>query len=216
MTVIPNFVGNAIAAPVAKKAQKQILYVGRIHPEKGLHVLIEAFAKLIASGFEDWRLCIVGPWELKHGGGGVEYYEKLTTLAADTSRFIDWVGQVFNPDQLNALYRESSLFVYPSLADKGEASPLAPLEAMSQGCPVVVSSIGCFSDFVVPGRNGWLFDHRCADPAAELAKTLSTVISHDRELQAASEDAIRTARNYSVSAVTEKYLADFVEVIRCP
>jgi glycosyltransferase involved in cell wall biosynthesis len=214
VTVIPNFVGDVLASPVALKRQKQILYVGRVHPEKGVHLLVEAFAKLISLGFEDWRLCIVGPWELKHGGGGAEYYEQLTALSGETSRFVDWVGCVFNPEQLNAYYRESSLFVYPSLADKGEASPLAPLEAMSQGCPVVVSSIGCFSDFVSPGRNGWLFDHRGADPVSELANALAKVIDDESGLKAASENAIRTAKDFTLSAVSEKYLADFEEVTR--
>jgi glycosyltransferase involved in cell wall biosynthesis len=215
VTVIPNFVGNAIAATPPKQVQKQILYVGRIHPEKGIHLLIEAFAKMINGGFDDWRLCIVGPWELKHGGGGAEYYERLTALSGDTSKYIDWLGQVFDPVKLNAIYRESSLFVYPSMADRGEASPLAPLEAMSQGCPVVVSSIGCFSDFVVSGQNGWFFEHRGDDPSSELANTIGKVISDQKTLQLASENAIRTARGFTLSAVSERYLADFEEIIRC-
>jgi glycosyltransferase involved in cell wall biosynthesis len=215
VTVIPNFVNGSIASPIGRKAQKQILYVGRIHPEKGLHILIEAFAKLIGAGLEDWRLCMVGPWELKHGGGGPEYLERLTALSGDTSRYIDWVGQVFDPEKLNAIYRQSSLFVYPSVADTGEASPLAPLEAMSQGCPVVVSAIGCFNDFLKPGINGWSFNHRGPNPAGELADTLVKAMKHPQLLQTASENAICTAKEYTLSAVSEKYLADFEEVIKC-
>jgi glycosyltransferase involved in cell wall biosynthesis len=215
VTVIPNFVANVIESRVSLKREKQILYVGRVHPEKGLHLLIKAFSALIAQGFDDWRLCVVGPWELKHGGGGAEYRDQLKAQAGDSSKFINWVGPVFNPDQLNGYYKASSLFVYPSLADKGESCPLAPLEAMSQGCPVVVSSLGCFSDYVTAGVNGWVFDHRSAHPQTELARTLAAIMRDDAALRAASENAVCTARKYTLSAVSEKYLLDFERVAGC-
>jgi glycosyltransferase involved in cell wall biosynthesis len=215
VAVIPNFVGDVVERSASYKRQKTILYVGRVHPEKGLHVLIDAFSRLISLGFEDWRLCIVGPWELKHGGGGAEYYETLTAQAGQYSKYIDWTGWVFNPDQLNEYYRQSSLFVYPSLADKGEASPLAPLEAMSQGCPVVVSSIGCFSDFLSVGQNGWSFDHRCADPASSLTQVLARAISNEEALRVVSENAVRPAREYTLAAISDRYLADFKYLSGC-
>ena len=56
--------------PPLELRPKNILYVGRVHPEKGVHVLVEAFASGARSAFADWRLMIVGPTETKLGGGG--------------------------------------------------------------------------------------------------------------------------------------------------
>jgi glycosyltransferase involved in cell wall biosynthesis len=215
VTVIPNFITNIVDSRILTCRKKQILYVGRVHPEKGLHLLIDAFTRLISRGFDEWQLCIVGPWELKQGGGGIEYHQRLIAQSGEGSRFINWVGPVFSEDQLNDYYRESSLFVYPSLAGKGEAFPLAPLEAMSQGCPPVVSSLECFADFIKPGHNGWMFDHQSIDPALELKRTLALAMDNEIEIRSASGNAIHTAEHYSLSAVTEQYLADFERVTRC-
>ncbi len=63
-----DFTGGDSAS---EKTEKLVLYVGRIHPEKGLDYLVEAFGLL--KGGTGWRLAIVGPWEEASGGE-----EKLT------------------------------------------------------------------------------------------------------------------------------------------
>lgn len=57
---------------------------------------------------------------------------------AQSSGRIDFLGQVNDPHVLEALYRDASVFVFPSFY---EASPLPPIEAMSAGVPVVASDI---------------------------------------------------------------------------
>jgi glycosyltransferase involved in cell wall biosynthesis len=213
VVVIPNFAPDPSTASASNQRNRQILYVGRIHPEKGIHLLIEAFLQLRTAGDKRARLCIVGPWEAKHGGGGPEYRNQLLSQSKGAAGFIEWVGPVYEPAKLNSYYKESALFAYPSLAEKGETFGLAPLEAMSQGCPVVVSALNCFSDFVTHGHNGWVFDHRGKDPAAELAAALSAAINNWDSLRSASENAIRTARGYSLSAVSKMYLDDFKTLV---
>jgi len=46
---------------------------------------------------------------------------------------IDWVGPVFDADRLARHYERATVFAYPSLAEKGEAFGVAPLEAMASG-----------------------------------------------------------------------------------
>jgi glycosyltransferase involved in cell wall biosynthesis len=61
---------------------KIVLYVGRVHPEKGVHLLAEAFARLRRGEFADWKLIIVGSTDPREGGGGEAYLRRLRQSAA--------------------------------------------------------------------------------------------------------------------------------------
>jgi glycosyltransferase involved in cell wall biosynthesis len=211
--VIPNFVSRSGPPAADENREKCFLYVGRLHPEKGVHLLIEAFRQLLCAGLKDWKLRLVGPWEVAHGGGGMSYFQSLRTKTEGIENFVEWVGPVFDPERLSAYYQQSSVFVYPSLAGKREASPLAPLEAMAGGCPTVVSSLECFRDYLRPGRNGWTFDENSRDKTAELAATLRSVMSDSGMLRRVREGAVQTAQHYTLSNVADLYLNDFQELL---
>lgn len=211
---IPNFVPKIGRVPAGNLRLKCILYVGRIHPEKGIHLLIEAFQRLLSMGFHDWKLRVVGPWDVAMGGGGERYFQSLRNKARDIETFVDWTGPVFDAERLSSRYRESSIFVYPSLAGRGEASPLAPVEAMAEGCPPVVSSLECFRDYLQPGVNGWVFDEASQQGAANLANVLKRLVSDTDKLTKAGERAYQTARDYTLPKIAGQYLADF-EGIAC-
>ena len=131
--VIPNFVSRNKSTSRGSNREKCLLYVGRLHPEKGVHLLIEAFKQLVLSGVKDWKLQLVGPWEVAVGGGGEQYFRSLQEKSSGIENFVDWVGPIYDHQRLTAQYQKSSVFVYPSLAGRGEASPLAPLEARRRG-----------------------------------------------------------------------------------
>lgn len=209
---IPNFVNSPRAQSLANQRSKAILYVGRVHPEKGLHLLLDAFGSFVRQGFHDWRLRIVGPWRVTHGGGGEAYFSSLRRHASAVCDRIEWIGPVFDSELLNSYYESSAFFVYPSLAERGETFGLAPLEAMAVGCPPVVSALECFQDFVEPGLNGWIFDHRSVNAATNLASALKTVADGIDGLSQVAARAIQTARNYTVSKIADKYLDDFAEL----
>ena len=64
------------ASPSARPVS--IGYVGRIHPEKGLETLLEAAARLAArSDLPAWRVPLIGPASVAHGGGGEAYRAQL-------------------------------------------------------------------------------------------------------------------------------------------
>jgi len=210
--VIPNFVCRSSPASAGSKREKCILYVGRMHPEKGVHLLIDAFANLVSSGCSDWKLRIVGSWKVSHGGGGEQYYRALRQKSVEIDRFVEWVGPVFDADQLSAHYQQSSLFVYPSVAGRGEASPLAPLEAMAEGCPPVVSSLACFRDYIQPGGNAWVFDEH-SQAVGNLGAVLQQVVRDSAGLEQAGERAMLTAQHYSLPNIADRYLSDFQELM---
>jgi glycosyltransferase involved in cell wall biosynthesis len=213
VTCVPYPVDGIAEPYLERNPRKTVLYVGRVHPEKGIDLLIEAFSHFINAGLRDWKLRIVGPWEVKHGGGGEKYLHKLRTQAQSIWELVEWIGPIFNKELLNKHYQESALFVYPSLAERGETFGLAPLEAMAAGCPPVVSSLECFRDFIEPGVNGWVFDHRAGDPAANLANAMKMAAENPGILSRVGAVALQTAKNYSLSRVADRYLQDFEEII---
>lgn len=191
--------------------EQVILYVGRIHPEKGIHILIEAFRQL-ASDLTGWRLAIVGPWEPSHGGGGQAYYDSLRRITHEAEDRIDWIPPVFDHKNLMEHYGRAKLFVYPSLADKGESFGLAPLEAMASGCPALVSDLGCFRDYLENERTGFVFDHHESPIAATLTRRMTEIVSNEATLLAVAERAYRAARAYDLPHVAELYFRDFESI----
>jgi len=205
---IPNPLPFA-SFPVMDREQKKpvLLYAGRVHPEKGLETLMKAFATLTTG----WILRIVGPYEITAGGGGVAYLDKLKKLAGKAK--VEFLGPVFNMEQLNMLYAEASVFVYPSIAEKGETFGLAPLEAMAWGCVPIVSSLRCFGDFIKDGNNGLVFDHNDPNSVQQLQQLIIRLIEDPVLLRALSEQALKVRRTHATANIARRFLEEFDEMV---
>ena len=189
--------------------EKIILFVGRVHPEKGVHLLVQAFAGLSPEIAVEWKLSIVGPAEEELGGGGESYLADLKRAALNSAGTVFFHGPVFNPTHLEQHFRNARLFVYPSLAEQGESFGLAPLEAMAHGCAVMVSNLDCFGDFVRDRQTGFVFDHRSESPAQTLRQSLEAVINDSTLLTRVADAGYRTSADYSVNRVADQFLHDF-------
>jgi glycosyltransferase involved in cell wall biosynthesis len=106
---------------------RRIGYLGRIHEKKGLPLLLDAWSHL-AVKFPDWELVIAGP-------GAEDYVENIRRAANNLPRVVvqGAIGGQAKEDFLASL----NLFVLPSLS---EGFPMAVLEAMAAGVPVVVTT----------------------------------------------------------------------------
>ncbi|MEP6021392.1 MAG: glycosyltransferase family 1 protein [Paracoccaceae bacterium] len=105
------------------------LYVGRLHVRKNLLRLIDAFAQLPKTLQQAHPLILVG----RQMYGGSDISDRIQSLGLE--KVVHLVGHVEDAD-LPAVYRGAMTFVYPSLF---EGFGLPPLEAMSQGVPVICS-----------------------------------------------------------------------------
>jgi glycosyltransferase involved in cell wall biosynthesis len=208
--VVPYPLSDGYLVDLPASHPRVILYAGRIHPEKGIHLLIEAFARLDARREHGWTLRIVGPWETRHGGGGAEYMEGLRRQSAGCD--VIFTGPVFDEHGLVCEYRNASIFAYPSLAEKGETFGLAVLEAMGAGCAPVVSKLACFGDFV-DETNGVVFDHRGGDAPGELAGKLDSLMCDTHRLEALRSAAWSTARQFALPLVAGRFIQDFREAL---
>ena len=212
---IPNPLDTSAFVPPSdgrrNRTGKKILYVGRSHPEKGLDVLVRAFGR-IHQKHPRLSLRIVGPSEPAQGGGGQGYLLGLRRLADGLP--VTFSGPEFDMARLAAIYQDADLFCYPSLAEKGEALGVAPLEAMSAGLPVIVSGLECFLDFIVDGETGLRFDHRTGDPAAALAAKLDEAIGDwPRSLEIGRRARTATER-FAFNPVAGEFLAIFEQILR--
>jgi len=201
------------APPPVQQREKMILFVGRVHPEKGVHLLVDAFAGKARTVFANWKLMIVGPVEEKFGGGGDSYHADLKRRAGEAGDRIIFQGSIFDPVALERLFRRARLFVYPSLAESGESFGLAPLEAMAHGCAVLVSNLECFQDFVQDGRTGFVFDHYSTNPAENLRNKIDNVIADEMLLARVADSGYAKAAEYSLERVASQFLDDFSSLI---
>lgn len=207
VTVLPYPVDlqcfRAPAMPRQYDGIPTVLYLGRVHPEKGVHLLIDAARVLVARGYA-LRLRIVGPVDIAAGGGGARYRHALEQQA--TGLPVEFRGALHDPTAVAAEYRAAHCFCYPSLAARGEAFGLAPLEAMATGLPVVVSDLACFRDYVDDGVNGLVFDHTVRAPEEALAATLARVLG-DAQLAARLGARARVcAQRFGTAAIADDYL----------
>ncbi|MCY3916639.1 MAG: glycosyltransferase [Chloroflexi bacterium] len=117
------------------------LFMGRLHERKGVDLLIKAF---IAADVADARLLIVGPDE--------GMLTALRALASGDPRIL-FTGYLEGDERLGAL-AASDLFALPAI---GEGQPIAALEAMAAGLPVLLSP-GCNLDEVDGAGAGFVVE----------------------------------------------------------
>jgi glycosyltransferase involved in cell wall biosynthesis len=205
---------RAASRQAASHGPLTLAYVGRIHPEKGIEVLLEAAALMAAMpGLPEWRLRLVGPSGVAEGGGGDAYLSSLRALAGNAGRRIAFEGPVFDPAELARVYGTADVFCYPSLADRGEGLSVAPIEAMAAGAVPVVSALDCYRDVIADGVNGSVFDHRGAGRAERLAGRLSELLADPGRRSRMAARAVEDSRRFDYGVVAAGLLGDFSGLI---
>jgi glycosyltransferase involved in cell wall biosynthesis len=199
----------------------RILYVGRIHPEKGLGLLVNALRLLAARDQKTkrpkdeelgWECVLVGPVKEGEGGGGERFADELRRQVKGLP--VRFAAPVYEPSTLAKIYDEADLFVYPSIAETGESFGLAPLEAMARGVVPIVSDLSVFRDYLEPGANGLVFDHRAADADKRLAEAIVEILNNQESREQMGSRARRTAQRFSLREVANRYLSLFERCVR--
>jgi len=131
---------------ISESENVQIIYVGNIQKRKGVYQLISAASKLNDIEF---LLNIVGSYSSDAG-----YYNRIKSFVKinNLEQKISFLGRV-SADFLEKLYKDSDIFVLPSLH---ETFGIVLLEAMSFGLPIVATNVGAIPELVIDGENGIL------------------------------------------------------------
>jgi len=171
--------------------RKFVLSCARLVPEKGVHLLIEAF-RAAPSG---WKLAVAGSslYDAR--------YERSLRAAADER--VVFTGAA-GPELLAELYHHAALFVLPSMI---EGMSLALLEAMQHGLPCLVSDIP---------ENAAVIAHPLgqfrAGSSVDLERSLLQLLRDEQARRELAQYARREAPRYTWDAVAESMARIYREV----
>lgn len=161
-----------------------IIVLGFLNPEKGVHLVIEALARL-SGNLANVRLWIVGDQLTDDFSNYRKHLESLVTQRgmADNVRFTG-----YRTDALRLL-SAMDVLVHPSLT---EGMPRVVLEAMALGKPVIASRVGCSREVIRHGLNGLLVE---PGDVEELAAALDRLLEDESLRSSLGKAAAETIAN---------------------
>lgn len=137
----PNFTAadrSTADLPVGPSRTDCFLFIGRLTQEKGINMLLEAFAGT------NFRLQIVGDGPLRNEVMAATQQSSTITYSGTQER-----------TAIAHLLESCTALVFPSIWYEG--MPMTLLEAFAAGTPVIASDLGAMQSMVQDGHNGWLF-----------------------------------------------------------
>ncbi|HSK51753.1 MAG TPA: glycosyltransferase family 4 protein [Clostridia bacterium] len=202
--VIPNGVDVARfqrAVPIARwqDGRRNLLFVGRHEPRKGLLDLLKAY-RLLRKARCECRLLVVG--------SGPQEREARRYVATRRLNGVEFLGRVSDAEKAQ-LYRTADVFVSP--ATGGESFGIVLLEAMAAGAPIVCSDIHGYKGVVRRGREGLLVPPRKPKP---LAAAIATLLNDEPARRAMGDAGRARAQEFSWERVTARVEAYYGFVIR--
>lgn len=192
LRVIPNGVdlGRFRPQPLPAGVPPRVLFMGRLVPQKGPDVLLDALAEIHGPLGVEARLVGEGP-----------LHELLSGHPMVRSGRVEMPG--WTPDPTEHL-RWCSLVVMPS---RWEGFGLVMVESLASGRPVVATSVDALPAIV--GEAGWLVP---PGDAGALARMLVRVLSDADELRSRAAGATRQAAAFGIGPMVEAYATTWREL----
>lgn len=173
-----------------RRATVQFLFLGRIGASKGAFDLLNAFDSLAPSERRRARLVMAGD-------GDLAAIRRSFSSADGQPLILSWVDSA----QRDALLAESDVFILPSYR---EGVPMALLEAMAFGLPVITTPVGGIPDIVTDRREGLLVS---PGDVPRLRQAMSELIQDNALRFALGRAARERARHFDVAQYASELLA---------
>jgi glycosyltransferase involved in cell wall biosynthesis len=174
------------------------LVMSRLHPKKGLDVLLDAFLSLVqVQKFAHWRLVIAGD-------GPADHVLKLKAIAGSSSQihFTGWL----DGEKKDAVLGRASLLVLPS---HQENFGLCVMEALSRSVPVLVSPHVNLAEKIVLANAGWI---ATVDKDALMSR-LAEALSDDDERGRRGRAGKQLSQKYSWTTTAKNLLDLYKQVV---
>jgi glycosyltransferase involved in cell wall biosynthesis len=188
------------AANMSRAASFEFLYVGRLSREKGLFDLLEAFCKVYEQNPEA-RLTLVGPGLIEE-----DLRQRAKVLRIEAA--VTLLGTK-SPEEIGRLLMSSAAMILPS---HREPWGLVVNEALSFGCPVVVSDVcGCVPELVREGVTGFSFP---SGDVGALAKAMSNAQLLSQNRGAVALRCLEVIENFTPQHAAVQILRGCVSILR--
>lgn len=190
--IIPNFIPDEIIVEEIRPTQPDspLLFVGDLSADKGVQVLLDAYARLESAP----RLVLAG--------------RSATPAAWAFPPGADWTGPLPH-EEVVALFRSARAVIVPSVWE--DPCPTVVLEAMAAGRAVVGAASGGIVDLVVDGSTGLLVP---PGDVAALAGALEFILNRPEIAENFGRAGRDRAREFTVSAVVERIEGMYADAIR--
>ena len=150
VAIISNGIDIPDLAPKKQGDFRTLLFLGRIHPVKGLDMLLPAWG-IVQDRFPEWRLVIVGSDGGYYGKSG--YLSELHVLVEKLGlKRIEFVGELCGIDKTQA-YHDADLFILPTYS---ENFGITVAEALAAGTPAIVSKGAPWGGVVTQQAGCWI------------------------------------------------------------
>lgn len=189
--IIPNPINGNLPRPYIGVRRKAIVAACRLHPQKNLPMLIDAFRQLHID-YPDYRLEIYGQGEM---------WEQLVQLVSELglSKFVAMPGfanDIFDRINTCTMYVSSSNY---------EGISNSMLEAMGMGVPVVVTDcpVGGARMMISDGRNGYLVP---VGNSKIMYEKMKKVIEDRESTKNIMQESIKVRDKYDLSKISEQWI----------
>lgn len=166
----------------------KLLFFGRIHPKKGINLILETFSKLLNTN-KNYTLTIIGP-------GDSFYLKKIQILIhkLQINSYVKILPPIFDEKSKLKVLKDYDIFLLPSFE---EADSIALKEALACGLPVIISK-QCRLNEVAERNCGLIIENNKSEDLLLAIQKIS------------NKDMINTMGNNGIKLIYEKYTAQLI------
>ncbi len=185
VTYLPNGVDLTLYKKIKPKIENKISFIGRIHEQKGVVYLLEAFSKIVKK-FPSFKLELIGE---------INDYAKQLQKKFPSKKIV-WRGAISDRKEIIRSLKSAYCIVLPSL---WEGLPLTLFESLATKRPVILSDIPAFKSVI---KDQALF-FKVKD-SQDLANKLQEVIKDKIKANALGEKGEKLSRQYTWKKIAKK------------
>lgn len=197
----PSVVNEVFTDQQPKKSDAiNLIYVGRLSPEKGVNIIIQALSEAVKE-ISNLKLTIVGDGPRKAFlEGEIKQY--------NLDNHVVFAGAVPEREVFDRM-RDCDMLVMSSFM---EGIPMVLMEAMALELPVIAPRIAGIPELVIDNENGLLFDPASAH---QLAKQIVTLAKNDKlRAKLGKQGRKKVLGEYSINKAVEKLSDKFKQIIQ--